>query len=84
MSAAPRSRVKLLGNQLRISFMAARPWPRNPGCPISLREMQKRTDEELIETMTKGENKMPSCAETLKESQIKEFVARMGEPGAKK
>jgi hypothetical protein len=46
--------------------------------------MQKRTDEELIETMTKGENKMPSCAETLKESQIKEFVARMGEPGAKK
>jgi hypothetical protein len=36
MSSVARMRVKLVGNQLRISFMIARPWSRNSACPISL------------------------------------------------
>jgi len=43
--------------------------------------VRKETDEELTEIMTKGENEMPRCEETLKKSQIEEFVACMGELG---
>ena len=45
------------------------------------REVRKETDEELTEIMTKGENKMASHEETLKKSQIEEFVVCMGELG---
>ena len=43
--------------------------------------MRKETYEELTKIMTKGENKMPSYEETLKKSQIEEFVACMDELG---
>lgn len=37
-------------------------------------EVAKETDEQLIEVTTKGRNKMPGYANSLKEAQIKELV----------
>lgn len=38
-------------------------------------EVAKQTDEQLIEVITKGRNKMPPYGTSLKEPQIKELVA---------
>ena len=38
-------------------------------------EVQKQTDEQLIEIVTKGKNKMPAYGSGLKEPQIKDLVA---------
>ena len=38
-------------------------------------EVQKETDQELIETTTKGKNKMPAFGSTLKDPQVKDLVA---------
>ena len=38
-------------------------------------EVAKETDAELIEVTTKGRNKMPGYASSLKEAQIKDLVA---------
>ncbi|MGA8365949.1 MAG: c-type cytochrome [Candidatus Acidiferrales bacterium] len=42
-------------------------------------EVQKETDEELIEVTTKGRNKMPAYGGILKDSQIKDLVAYIRE-----
>jgi len=58
---------------------------KKPGAPdFATAAAQTETDEELIEIPTKGKNKLPSCEKTLKEAQIKEFVAHICEPGHKK
>jgi cytochrome c6 len=38
-------------------------------------EVQKETDEELIEIVTKGKGKMPAYGSSLKEPQVKGLVA---------
>lgn len=38
-------------------------------------EVQKETDQELIEITAKGKNKMPAYGSTLKDPQIKDLVA---------
>ena len=38
-------------------------------------EVAKQTDEQLIEVITKGRNKMPPYGTSLKEPQIKELVS---------
>jgi len=58
---------------------------KQPGAPdFASSEATTETDEELIEIPTKGKNKSPSYEKTLKEAQIKEFIAHIGEPGHKK
>jgi cytochrome c6 len=47
-------------------------------------EVQKETDEQLIEIVTKGKNKMPAYGSSLKEEQIKELVAYIRELAKKK
>ncbi|MGC2421716.1 MAG: cytochrome c [Candidatus Acidiferrales bacterium] len=42
-------------------------------------EVQKETDEELIEVTTKGRNKMPAYGGILKDSQVKDLVAYIRE-----
>lgn len=38
-------------------------------------EVAKETDEQLIEVITKGRNKMPAYGNSLKEAQIKDLVS---------
>jgi mono/diheme cytochrome c family protein len=38
-------------------------------------EVQKETDQELIDITTKGKNKMPAYGNSLKDAQIKDLVA---------
>jgi cytochrome c6 len=38
-------------------------------------EVQKETDQELIDITTKGKNKMPAFGNSLKDAQIKDLVA---------
>jgi mono/diheme cytochrome c family protein len=38
-------------------------------------EVQKETDQELIEITTKGKNKMPAFGSSLKDPQVKDLVA---------
>ncbi len=47
-------------------------------------EVQKETDQELIEITAKGKNKMPAYGNSLKDSQIKGLVAYIRELGKKK
>ncbi|MGB7022208.1 MAG: cytochrome c [Candidatus Acidiferrales bacterium] len=47
-------------------------------------EVQKETDQELIEITAKGKNKMPAYGNSLKDSQIKELVAYIRELGKKR
>ena len=42
-------------------------------------EVQKETDQELIEITTKGKNKMPGYGSSLKDAQIKDLVAYIHE-----
>jgi len=41
---------------------------------FALPEVQKETDQELIEILMKGKYKMPAYGSTLKDSQIKDLV----------
>ena len=47
-------------------------------------EVQKQSDEDLIEAVTKGKNKMPAYGKTLKEDEIKGMVAYIRELAKKK
>ena len=47
-------------------------------------EVQKRSDEDLIEAVTKGKNKMPAYGKTLKGDEIKGIVAYIRELAKKK
>jgi len=47
-------------------------------------EVQKETDQELIEITSKGKNKMPGYGKMLKESEIKELVVYIRELAKKK
>jgi cytochrome c6 len=47
-------------------------------------EVQKQTDAQLAEVVTKGKNKMPSYEKSLKPEQIKSLVAYCRELGKKK
>lgn len=51
---------------------------------MSLAEVQKQTDAQLIEITAKGKNKMPAYEKKLTAEQIKELVAYMRELGKKK
>ena len=41
---------------------------------LSSREIQKKTDAELARTITQGQNKMPSFANKLDETQIRDVI----------
>jgi cytochrome c6 len=47
-------------------------------------EVQKQSDEDLSEVVTKGKNKMPSYGKSLKPEQIKSLVADCRQLGKKK
>ena len=47
-------------------------------------EVQKQSDTELSEAITKGKNKMPPFEKSLKPDQIKDLVAHVREFGKKK
>jgi mono/diheme cytochrome c family protein len=47
-------------------------------------EVQKQTDEQLIEITAKGKNKMPGYEKSLSKSQIKDLVAYIRELAHKK
>ena len=47
-------------------------------------EVQNETDAQLIEITAKGKNKMPGYEKSLKDSQIKDFVAYIRELARKK
>jgi mono/diheme cytochrome c family protein len=47
-------------------------------------EVQKASDAELAETITKGKNKMPAYGGKLKDSEIKELVAYVRQLGKAK
>lgn len=47
-------------------------------------EVQKETDQELIDVTTKGRNKMPGYASSLKDTQIKDLVAYIRDLAKKK
>lgn len=47
-------------------------------------EVQRETDQELLEITAKGKNKMPGYEKSLKESQMKDLVAYIRELGKKK
>lgn len=47
-------------------------------------EVQSLSDQELIETTTKGKDKMPGYGKSLNEAQIKDLVAYIRELGKKK
>lgn len=44
---------------------------RDFGCP----EVEKESDQELVDVVAKGRNKMPGFAGSLKDTQIKDLVA---------
>ncbi len=44
---------------------------------LTAADTQKKSDEDLKETISKGKNKMPSFAKTLKEDQIGQLVAHL-------
>jgi mono/diheme cytochrome c family protein len=47
-------------------------------------EVQKETDQQLIDITTNGKNKMPGYGKILKESQIKDLVAYVRDLAKKK
>jgi cytochrome c6 len=47
-------------------------------------EVQKETDQELIDITTKGKNKMPGYGSSLKDTQIKDLVAYIRDLAKKK
>lgn len=47
-------------------------------------EVQRETDQELLEITAKGKNKMPGYEKGLKESEMKDLVAYIRELGKKK
>ena len=51
---------------------------------LSSPEVQKQSDEDLIEAVTKGKNKMPAYGKTLKVDEIKGMVAYIRELAKKK
>ncbi len=46
-------------------------------------DVQKESDEDLIQIVTKGKNKMPGYENSLKEQEIKGLVAYVRELGKK-
>lgn len=47
-------------------------------------EVQKQTDEQLIEIIAKGKNKMPGYAKSLKDSQVRDLVGFIRQLAKKK
>jgi mono/diheme cytochrome c family protein len=47
-------------------------------------EVQKETDAELVDIITKGKNKMPKYGDKLKDSEIKDLVGYVRALGKKK
>jgi cytochrome c6 len=51
---------------------------------FSMPEVMKMSETEMVESVTKGKNKMPPFKDKLKEAEIKELVAYVREIGKKK
>ena len=85
MPSAPRPGVTLPGNQPLDIFHGRTSAGNKPGLSdFASSEAQTETDEELIEILTKGKNKLPSHKNTLEEAQIMRFVVHIRELGHKK